>query len=197
VTSAGQARERASRAPAPASSARCSALPTSSDRPSSSLKTSTAALVGGCALCGDRSRLSDIERPRSISASTTAEGRTAGGGCSSWPTPTVTGNHNRKGASATSQDGLMTVVKRWPTPMARDVHGPTSRHRIGSPGLPNATGCRGRQELNPSWVLALMGFPTEWFDGLRPPDHKPRGSRRASSEASKGEPRSSRRSGTP
>lgn len=40
-----------------------------------------------------------------------------------WPTPTVTGNNNRKGASPTSGDGLLTVAKNpalWPTPMAAD-----------------------------------------------------------------------------
>jgi hypothetical protein len=35
---------------------------------------------------------------------------------SMWPTPTVCGNHNCKGASATSGDGLATAVKMWPTP---------------------------------------------------------------------------------
>jgi hypothetical protein len=35
-----------------------------------------------------------------------------------WPTPTVCGNYNRKGASATSGDGLATAVKNWPTPTA-------------------------------------------------------------------------------
>lgn len=38
----------------------------------------------------------------------------------SWPTPTVCGNYNRKGASKTSGDGLATAVKNamWPTPTA-------------------------------------------------------------------------------
>ena len=35
-----------------------------------------------------------------------------------WPTPNVCGNYNRKGASATSGDGLVTAVKMWPTPKA-------------------------------------------------------------------------------
>ncbi len=35
-----------------------------------------------------------------------------------WPTPTVCGNHNRKGASASSGDGLATQVKLFPTPVA-------------------------------------------------------------------------------
>jgi len=37
-----------------------------------------------------------------------------------WPTPTVKGNHNRKGLSSKSGDGLATAVARFPTPMARD-----------------------------------------------------------------------------
>lgn len=52
---------------------------------------------------------------------------TSGSGCGlsdirerMWPTPTLTGNHNRKGASATSGDGLATAVALWPTPTSRD-----------------------------------------------------------------------------
>jgi hypothetical protein len=44
------------------------------------------------------------------------ERRTSGTGFGYWPTPTVCGNYNRKGASATSGDGLATAVKNWPTP---------------------------------------------------------------------------------
>jgi hypothetical protein len=40
--------------------------------------------------------------------------------CGSWPTPTVHGNYNRKGASKTSGDGLATAVAKWPTPLASD-----------------------------------------------------------------------------
>ena len=35
-----------------------------------------------------------------------------------WPTVTVNGNYNRKGASAKSGDGLATAVANWPTPTA-------------------------------------------------------------------------------
>jgi len=45
--------------------------------------------------------------------------RTSGTDSGLWPTPTVCGNYNRKGASATSGDGLATAVNRWPTPTAR------------------------------------------------------------------------------
>jgi hypothetical protein len=43
------------------------------------------------------------------------------GAVATWPTPTVTGNHNRAGASAKSGDGLATAVMKrlWPTPLAR------------------------------------------------------------------------------
>ena len=37
-----------------------------------------------------------------------------------WPTPTVCGNYNRKGASKTSGDGLATAVLKWTTPQASD-----------------------------------------------------------------------------
>jgi DNA (cytosine-5)-methyltransferase 1 len=37
-----------------------------------------------------------------------------------WPTPTVSGNHNRKGASKHSGDGLATAVATWPTPTANE-----------------------------------------------------------------------------
>ena len=37
-----------------------------------------------------------------------------------WPTPTVCGNYNRKGASKHSGDGLATAVMRYATPTARD-----------------------------------------------------------------------------
>lgn len=39
-----------------------------------------------------------------------------------WPTPTVCGNYNRKGSSASSGDGLATKVKMWTTPIAHDAH---------------------------------------------------------------------------
>jgi hypothetical protein len=41
-------------------------------------------------------------------------------GFSSWPTATVKGNHNRKGLSLTSGDGLATAAGMWGTPTARD-----------------------------------------------------------------------------
>jgi hypothetical protein len=56
-----------------------------------------------------------------------------------WPTPTVCGNYNRKGASASSGDGLHTAVQK-----------------SGSLG-----------QLNPDWVEWLMGWPIGLTD-LKP-----------------------------
>ena len=49
-----------------------------------------------------------------------------------WPTATVTGNHNRKGVSARAGDGLSTAVKKgFPTPSSRDHKGATTNPREG------------------------------------------------------------------
>jgi site-specific DNA-cytosine methylase len=91
------------------------------------------------------------------------------------PTPTVCGNHNRKGASLTSGDGLATAVRKLiPTPTAQDAKNstlpPSQRGRDSIPGevikrqgLTNAIEVTGRQ-LNPEFVEALMGFPIGWTD---------------------------------
>ena len=46
--------------------------------------------------------------------------RTGGSDCLSWPTMDVNGQHNRKGASENSGDGLSTAVKQWPTVQVAD-----------------------------------------------------------------------------
>jgi len=65
-----------------------------------------------------------------------------------WPTPTVTGNYNRKGASKNSGDGLATAVKNRPTPTCHDRKG---KMVVGG-------------TLNPLWVEWLMGWPVGWTD---------------------------------
>ena len=98
-----------------------------------------------------------------------------------WPTPTVCGNYNRKGASKTSGDGLATAVAQWPTPTMRDYKGANSlattnkkieeglRAHMGQ--LPNAVQHTEQKPiggtLNPMWVEWLMGWPLEWTD-LKP-----------------------------
>jgi hypothetical protein len=125
-----------------------------------------------------------------------------------WPTPTINGNYNRKGASPTSGDGLATAVRRrWPTPTARDwkdgsycpnvpINGllgravwatPTAHPRTHPPRkvdhgeqLANQVG----GALNPTWVEWLMGFPLGWTDcgdsGTRSSRKSPSGSSSAS-----------------
>jgi len=60
-----------------------------------------------------------------------------GNGSSFWPTPTIDGNHNYKGASRTSGDGLATVALRWPTPTVQDARnlGVPSQHERNTPPL--------------------------------------------------------------
>ena len=81
-----------------------------------------------------------------------------------WPTPTVTENHNRKGASKTSGDGLATAVKSWPTPTCHDRKGESGAKRgkgaVGGPCLTMVVG----GTLNPMWVEWLMGWPVGWTD---------------------------------
>jgi len=62
-----------------------------------------------------------------------------------WATPNVCGNHNRKGASKTSGDGLSTQVKSWATPSTMDhlnvVRKPEERSEKAKKG-----GCKNLRE---------------------------------------------------
>lgn len=89
-----------------------------------------------------------------------------------WPTPTVCGNYNRKGASKKSGNGLATAVKQWPTPCASDNR---DRGHLGIPAIQRRLS-KGKQimlsmsvsdtsgALNPLWVEWLMGWPIGWTD---------------------------------
>lgn len=90
------------------------------------------------------------------------------------PTPTVYGNHNRKGLTKNSGDGLSTWVKKVPTPTACAAKG-------SSPGSLTRRSGRSRVNdrldhhvmssdggpLNPTWVEWLMGWPLGWTE-LKP-----------------------------
>jgi hypothetical protein len=116
-----------------------------------------------------------------------------------WPTPTVNGNYNRKGASAKAGDGLETAVQLWPTPTSRDwkdgsakacenvpVNGLLGRavHQFNTPRTTPRTAREldgvsplGNGGLNPTWVEWLMGFPSGWTDLKRsemPSSHRSR-----------------------
>jgi hypothetical protein len=89
-----------------------------------------------------------------------------------WPTPTLNGNYNRKGASATSGDGLATAVKMWATPSASDNRDrgnrltPAIKRRIekGKQVMLSMSVSETSGALNPTWVEWLMGFPLGWTD---------------------------------
>ncbi len=92
-----------------------------------------------------------------------------------WPTPTVNGNTNRKGASASSGDGLRTAVVKWATPTARDwKSGKASQETMERNARPLSEQVGG--SLNPEWVELLMGFPKGWTEvAWRPGKKLPRG----------------------
>jgi len=77
------------------------------------------------------------------------------------PTLTICGNHNRKGASKTSQDGLVTVLRRmFPTLCSRDYRtGKPRRHTRGGKDLAAELTAGAGGPLNPSWCEAFMTWP--------------------------------------
>lgn len=93
-----------------------------------------------------------------------------------WPTITVCGNYNRKGASKYSGDGLATAVRKYPTPTAS-----ASASKGSSIGALTRKNGKSRQndrldhavmasdggQLNPTWVEWLMGWPLGWTE-LKP-----------------------------
>ena len=88
------------------------------------------------------------------------------------PTPTVSGNNNRKGLSKSSGDGLATFVKRfWTTPSTNDATrgGTITENMTGtslSQQIRNTPSLTARFDgaLNPYWVEWLMGWPVGWTD---------------------------------
>lgn len=78
------------------------------------------------------------------------------------PTPTVSGNNNKLGASEKSGDGLATAVRRLSTPTCQDAknNGATSQRERNTPPLNTQIG----GPLNPPWVEWLMGWPIGWTD---------------------------------
>lgn len=96
------------------------------------------------------------------------------GAVAKFPTPTVFGNYNQKGMSATSGDGLATFVGKFPTPCARDYKDghflPETKEKrdAHSRGKPLSEYIGGR--LNPDWVELLMLWPKHWTSLEQSPD---------------------------
>lgn len=85
-----------------------------------------------------------------------------------WPTVTVHGNYNRKGASKSSGDGLATAVwrtpnasdgRKWSNQSLQDRLSKGQQIRLTTQVSPD--GGRGGL-LNPEWVEWLMGWPIGW-----------------------------------
>lgn len=108
-----------------------------------------------------------------------------------WPTPTLTGNYNRKGSSPNSGDGLATAVKKWPTPTARDHKDTGDCANVPINGLLGraVNPSKASGSLNPTWTEWLQGYPAEWTvceDSATPSSRKsPSSSSKQSHEKSK------------
>ena len=82
-----------------------------------------------------------------------------------WPTPTVSGNYNRKGLSKKSGDGLATAVRKsFPTPNACSGNNSGRLDEWGGHNNPFRGTVEGGGKLNPDWVEWLMGLPIGWTD---------------------------------
>jgi len=84
-----------------------------------------------------------------------------------WPTPTLSGNYNRKGLSQKSGDGLETAVKFWPrTAGMCGGTGNWNQLKIKCEDITEARkmGAGNGGQLNPDWVEWLMGYPIGWTD---------------------------------
>lgn len=118
----------------------------------------------GCLVNADGTPWDGISKPHSATTGRPVTSALADA-VAFWPTPTVCGNYNRKGASATSGDGLATAVRMWPTPTCQDAKNngaPSQMERNTKPLNAEIGG-----PLNPTWVEWLMGWPLGWTD-LKP-----------------------------
>lgn len=118
----------------------------------------------GCLVNADGTPWDGISKPHSATTGRPVTSALADA-VAFWPTPTVCGNYNRKGVSATSGDGLATAVRMWPTPTCQDAKNngaPSQMERNTKPLNAEIGG-----PLNPKWVEWLMGWPLGWTD-LRP-----------------------------
>lgn len=84
------------------------------------------------------------------------------------PTLTLTGNHNRKGLSKKSGNGISTVLSMLPTPRANMSNG-YCKSRIENPELAMAesrledvVGTNTGYQLQPVFAEWLMGYPENW-----------------------------------
>lgn len=77
--------------------------------------------------------------------------------CFKFPTLTEHGNYNRKGLTATSGDGLVTAIKKYPTLTCQDAKNNGSKSQMRRNSLPLNAAVGG--QLNPDWTDWFMGLP--------------------------------------
>lgn len=87
------------------------------------------------------------------------------------PTPCAAdanGSRASKGADRPDEGGLLHHAKLLPTPTSADGAGGAGHGESmqGAPSLRTVVSQVGTGRLNPIWVLWLMGFPLDWFDGV-------------------------------
>lgn len=148
---------------------RCSESFARYDRDSHSWKTAQCSLLGGLAgFSGSWPKSGMMLRGHVFRDSWSGHG-TKGNGYLLLPTLTVCGNHNRKGASKTSGNGLATFLREreresLPTLCARDYRtGKTMKRKPKSKKSLNEALTDGNGgPLNPSWCEWYMGFPLGW-----------------------------------
>lgn len=93
---------------------------------------------------------------------------TKGTGSGLLPTLTLCGNYNRKGASKTSGDGIITALKMLPTLTARDFKSdsrtPEYRARRDAMTMGKTLPWTLGGLLNPRWCEVFMGYPIGWTE---------------------------------
>ncbi len=136
------------------------------DPDSFSWKTAQCSLIEDSGECLETFPRSGMTRDGLLWELPMSERRTSGTGSGLWPTPTVCGNYNRKGASATSGDGLATAVRMWPTPSCQWLNGGSNSRKASEKRGVESEILNGGS-LNPTWVEWLMGWPIGWTD-LKP-----------------------------
>lgn len=84
------------------------------------------------------------------------------------PTLTLCGNYNRKGASKTSGDGIITALKLLPTLTARDFKSdsctPEYRAKRDAMTMGKTVPWTLGGLLNPRWCEVFMGYPIGWTE---------------------------------
>lgn len=141
------------------------------DPASHSLKTAQLSLLADLIGCSPTLPRSGLMRDGECWELPMLEAPTAATASGFWPTPTICGNYNRKGASKTSGDGLATSVTRrtYPTATATAYKGWSPNHNRAATDdrldytIERESFVHGQQtplmRLNPDWVEWLMGWP--------------------------------------